>query len=116
MASAEVVTAFASREPAPGHPHLQVEGEALVLDGWWPVALWLSPEACLVRLDESPGEAVAADLAEALAGRGLAVVEADLDAPVEALTMQHLGLIGACWQLWAPDEAAARAAVATAAG
>ncbi|MDP9019484.1 MAG: hypothetical protein M3N25_01560 [Actinomycetota bacterium] len=115
MPSTEVVTAFVSGAPAPGHPSLQVEEDALVVDGWWPAALWLGREACLVRLDESPGEGVAAQLAEALAGRGMVVVDADLDAPLEAVTMQRLGLIGARWQLWAADEAAARAAVAAAA-
>ena len=115
MATDDVVSAFVSRAPAPGHPSLQVEEDALVVDGWWPAAMWLGREACLVRLDDSPGDAVAAQLTEALAARGMVVVDADLDAPVEAVTMQRLGLIGARWQLWAADEAAARAAVAAAA-
>ena len=115
MATEEVVSAFVARVPAPGHPSLQVEDDALVVDGWWPAALWLGREACLVRLDESPGDAVAAQLAETLAARGMVVVDADLDAPVEAITMQRLGLIGARWQLWAADEGAARSAVAAAA-
>lgn len=115
MATADVVSAFVSRVPAPGHPSLQVEDDALVVDGWWPAAMWLGREACLVRVDDSPGDAVAAQLTEALAARGMVVIDADLDAPVEAITMQRLGLIGARWQLWATDEAAARAAVAAAA-
>lgn len=116
MSTGEVVTAYACRDAAPGHPSLQVEEDALVVDGWWPAALWVGREACLVRVDESPGPVVAAPLAEALAARGMVIVHADLDAPVEAVTMQRLGLIGARWQLWAADEAAARAAVAAAAG
>jgi hypothetical protein len=116
MATADVVTAFVSREPAPGHPSLQVEEDALVVDGWWPAALWLGREACLVRLDDSPGDAVAAQLAQALTARGMVVVAADLDVAVEAVTMQRLGLIGARWQVWAADEPTAQAAVGAAAG
>ncbi|HEV2767691.1 MAG TPA: hypothetical protein VGV63_08305 [Acidimicrobiales bacterium] len=115
MTTDGVVSAFVSRGPVPGHPSLQVEEDALIVDGWWPAALWLGREACLVRLDESPGTAVAAQLAEALTTRGMVAVDGDLDAPVEAVTMQRLGLIGATWQLWAADEADARAAVAAAA-
>lgn len=106
----EVVRAFVGRVPAPDHPTLGVEGEALTVDRWWPAALWLGPSTCLVRLDDGPQPALAGSLASVLAEVGLSPVDGD-PAAIEAITVQQLGLMGATWQVWAPDDATARAAI-----
>ncbi|MGI9120928.1 MAG: hypothetical protein ACR2G7_12550 [Acidimicrobiales bacterium] len=116
MSGDEVVLGFVNRGPVPGDPDLAVDGDALTVDGWWPAALWLGPSTCLVRLDESTQPALAGALAEALGATGLVVVEADMDAPVEAVTIHRLGLMGARWQLWSTDVTTARSAITQAAG
>lgn len=111
MSGREVVAAFVGRLPAPGDPSLQIEGNSLMIDGWWPAALWLGPSTCLVRLDEGAKAEVPAWLDEELSATHLVPVDADLDAPLEAISVQRLGLIGAAWRIWSLDEPTARAAV-----
>lgn len=115
MSSDEVVLAFVNRGPVPGVPDLTVDADALTVDGWWPAALWLGSSTCLVRLDESTQPALAGALAEALGATGLVVVDADMDAPVEAVTIHRLGLMGAHWQVWSTDTTTARSSIAEAA-
>lgn len=115
MSRHAVVQGFAERAPVPGDPELAVEGDALTVDGWWPAALWVGPATCLVRLDEDAHAEVAGALAEALGAVGLVAVEADLEAPIEAVTIQRLGLMGARWQVWSTDADAARSSITQAA-
>lgn len=116
MSGREVVAAFVGRSQPPADPSLAVEGESLLVDGWWPAALWLGSSTCLVRLDEGSRPELAAWLGEELAATGLVGVDVDLDAPLEAITVQRLGLMGATWRVWSVDESTALAAVAEAAG
>lgn len=116
MAGDGVVQAFVARTGAPAQAGLDIEGPALMVDRWWPAALWLGPATCLVRLDDGPRPELAEVLERALGDAGMEVTDLDVDAPVEAITAQRLGVIGARWRLWATSAAAGRADVAAAAG
>ena len=116
MPDDEVVQAFVRRTPAPTSADLDIEGPALMVDRWWPAALWLGPATCLVRLDEGPRPELSQSVERALGDAGMEVVHLDLDAPIEAITAQRLGVIGARWRVWATSADAGRADVATAAG
>jgi hypothetical protein len=115
VAAEQVIQAFVEHASAPDDPSLSVEGDALMVDRWWPAALWLGAATCLVRLDEGPGPFPHEALAMGLTGAGLEVLGLDLDAPIEAVTAHLLGLVGGRWQVWATSEAAGRADVAAAA-
>lgn len=110
-----VAAAFAQRVAPPDEASLQVEGDALVVDGWWPAALWLGPTTCLVRRDDCPREGLLVALGAALRQAGLDVVEVGLAAPIEAISVGRLGLLGGDWQVWSTDPDAAQAAIISAA-
>ncbi len=112
----EVVRAFVERSPAPGHPVLGVQAGALMVDSWWAAALWLGRRTCIVRLDDGPAPGLADRLAPALAAEGLAPQLADLGAPVESISAQRLGVVGAIWQVWADGEETALADIAAGLG
>ena len=110
-----VVDAFVRQVAAPDDARLRVEGDALMVDGWWPAALWLGASTCLTRADGCPQPELPAALASGLAGVGLEPVELDLDAAVEAISVGRLGLLGGGWLVRSTSVDAARAAVASAA-
>ncbi len=110
-----VVAAFVQRTGAPDDAGLRVEGDALVVDGWWPAALWLGDTTCLTRSDGCPRAGLPGELAAGLAAIGLQPVEADLDAAIEAVSVGRLGLLGGDWQVRSTSLDAARAAVTSAA-
>ncbi|HWH35212.1 MAG TPA: hypothetical protein VNT56_07815 [Acidimicrobiales bacterium] len=115
MAATEVVEAFAARRTPPGDPAYGAEGDALMVDGWWPAALWLGPNTCLVRLDEGPRAPLADSLRTALTGAGLEPLHRDLDAATEAVSAYRLGVVGGRWQAWATSESAGVADISAAA-
>ncbi|MFN2505849.1 MAG: hypothetical protein ABR540_16740 [Acidimicrobiales bacterium] len=112
---AEVVKAFVNQEDPPDDASLSVTRDILLVDRWWPAALWLGPATCLVRTDDGPDQDLPAELAEALSRRGLMEIEADLEAPVLSVTMQRVDVIAGSWTVWSVDEATARQAVGDAA-
>ncbi len=84
-------------------PTLHVEGEVLLLNGWWHAALRISPDAFIVRNEEPREEStVLGDLASALADRHLQNVGIDLPL-IQAVTYAHLSLGQMSWALWAQD-------------
>ncbi len=109
-----VAMAFVRRVSPPDEPSVQVEGDALMVDSWWPAALWLGPSTCLVRRDECPRPTLPIALEAALGEVGLAEVDVGLDAPIEAISVGRLGVLGADWQVWSSDVEVAGAAIATA--
>jgi hypothetical protein len=84
-------------------PSVHVEGDALMLDGWWAVAYRVSDHTVIVRDEPSPAESSApSDVAAALAARGLTAVGVDLPA-ITLLTYTALDLGYAPWVLWSTD-------------
>ncbi len=109
-----VAMAFVRRVSPPEEPSLQVEGDALMVEGWWPAALWLGPSTCLLRRDDCPRPALPGALEAALQEVGLAVVDVALAAALEAISVGRLGVAGGDWQVWSSDVEVAEAAIATA--
>lgn len=83
--------------------NLHVEGEALLLAGWWPAGFRLAPDAFLVR-DESPPVAstVFRDLTGELRERGLGEIPGDHPL-VHVIALTDLSLTGVDWQVWTTD-------------
>ncbi len=110
-----VLAAFVHRLPAADDGPVTIEGDALMVDAWWPAALWLGPTTCLTRADGCPRPGLPEALAAGLAGIGVHEVEVDLAAAVEAISVGRLGLLGGEWQVRSTSDAAAVAAVSAAA-
>ncbi|MDP9452499.1 MAG: hypothetical protein M3P97_03730 [Actinomycetota bacterium] len=95
---------------------LHVEGDCLVLDGWWEAAFRVAPGTFAVRDEASPRPTDLLDRLRArLQAAGLRQVEAD-PALLVAITYTAIDLGAADWTLWSSDEAAAEAALAARAG
>lgn len=92
---------------------VNVERDALLLDGWWHAAFRIAPDTFMVRTDDPPsGGAAMDDLVAELAARGLAGV-ADHLPLTTALAYAELSLgTGVNWGLWATDRASGEAALA----
>ncbi|HSH22920.1 MAG TPA: hypothetical protein VK975_02555 [Acidimicrobiales bacterium] len=110
-----VLAAFVERGPAADDGQVAIEGDALMVDGWWPAALWLGPTTCLTRADGCPRPGLPEALAAGLASIGVHEVEVDLAAAVEAISVGRLGLLGGEWQVRSTSDDAARSAVTAAA-
>ncbi|MBW3574196.1 MAG: hypothetical protein KY450_04915 [Actinobacteria bacterium] len=95
---------------------LHIEGDLLVLDGWWEAAFRVAPTTFAVR-DEPPpgGSTVLDDVAAELVSRGLAEVAAD-PSLLFAITYTDIDLGPVDWKLWSTDPATAEAALAARAG
>jgi len=95
---------------------LHIEGDCLVLDGWWEASFRISSDTFAVR-DESPPEesSVLDDVSSALRGRGLQEVEAN-PAMLVAITYTSIDLGAADWTMWSTDATTADAALAARAG
>lgn len=107
---AGVVQAFVQdgSEAASG-PSLQVEGAILKLEGWWPMAYRISGRTFILRKEDPPVPTSApADVAAALAARGLREVGTDLPG-IALLTYTKLDLGYAPWGLWSTDADAGEA-------
>lgn len=114
MDDQEVVRAFVADGARQGFGlTVNVERDALLLDGWWHAAFRISPDTFMVRIDEPPSDRQAMDglLAE-LAARGLTAVADNLALTI-ALAYAELSLgTGVNWALWATDREAGEAALA----
>ncbi len=114
MDDGEVVRAFVAAGARQGFgPSLNIERDALLLDGWWHAAFRVAPDTFIVRSDEAPRPTtVLGDLATELSTRGLGPAGADLPLIV-ALTYAELSLSGGVgWTLWARDPASGEADLA----
>lgn len=82
---------------------LLIEGDALLLDGWWQAAFRLADDAFLVRAEAPP---VPTDLVDRLTGAlhaaGLEEIPGEHKL-VHAVTYAELSVVGVHWTLWAPD-------------
>lgn len=97
-------------------PTLHVEGDALLLHGWWHTALRVADDVIVVRNEEPREEApVLEDLYAALQARGLSQVVVDHPL-IQPITYTKLSLGQVSWAVWAPDLATGEAALVATAG
>lgn len=95
---------------------LHIEGDCLVLDGWWEAAFRVGPTTFAVRAEPPPGGAtVVDDVAAELAAQGLQEVPVD-PSLLCAITYTAIDLGLVDWKLWSSDVATAQAALAARAG
>lgn len=104
MDDPEVIEAFLEDGAAAAFgPSLNAERSTLKLDGWWSLAYRVSDRTVLVRDEPAPTESTAlADVAAALAARGLVAVGSHLPA-ITLLTYTKLDIGSASWMLWSTD-------------
>ncbi|MGH2705604.1 MAG: hypothetical protein ACRDJ4_11070 [Actinomycetota bacterium] len=111
MGRAEQLAAYVAGGMIEDDASLSVQEDALIVDGWWPAAVRLGRNTHLVRLDQDGPELdLPEQLASALAAAGLTRLEGDWPL-IEAITLQRLGLLGAQWDVWAPSQTEAEAAI-----
>ena len=117
VTDAEVVRAFVA-EGARGAfgPTLHVEGDALMLNGWWHLAFRVAPDAFILRNEEPPEPTTALEeVASALEAQGLRQVGVDLPL-IQPVTYVALSLGHVSWAMWCTDLESAQAALTAAAG
>ena len=97
-------------------PSLHIEGDALMLSGWWHAAVRVSSDVFAVR-NEDPREdsPVLGDLAAALRAIGLSEVAVDHPL-IQPITYTEISLGQVSWALWAADLAAGERALVARAG
>ena len=109
VTDAEVVQAFVVEGSRSAFgPSLHVEGDALMLSGWWHLAFRVAPDAFLLRNEDPPEQTTAPqELAAALEARGLRQVGVDLPL-IQPVTYVSLSLGHVSWAMWAGDLEAAQ--------
>jgi hypothetical protein len=117
MEDAEVITAFVHEGARTAFgPSLHLEGDCLFFDGWWQACFRISPQAFAVRNENPPRETEVLQLVSAeLSALGLQPVDMN-PSLLYAITYTEIALGLVQWQVWAPDAAAANAAIAARAG
>lgn len=112
MNDIEVIQAFATTGTRKAFgPTLHVEGEVLMLDGWWHTALRVSPDTFIVRNEAPAGTStVIEDLATVFAERGLTMVGEDLPL-IQPIIYTAISFGASSWRMWATDLEAANAAL-----
>ncbi len=97
-------------------PTLHIEGDALLLSGWWQTAVRLSHDAFMLRNEEPPSEtSVLEDMAGVLKAQGLQQVGEDYPL-MQPITYTLLSVVGLSWTLWAPDKESGEQALTDKAG
>ena len=117
MDDREVIDAFisAGAKRAFG-PTFHVEGDALMLNGWWHTAFRVSPGVFAVRNEEPRDDAPSLPLLmAALEAFGLSEVAVDHPL-IQPITYTELSLGQVSWALWAEDLPSAEQALAARAG
>ena len=112
MLDSELIDAFIDRGSKQAFAEtLHIEGDVILLDGYWHVCLRVSPNTFLVRAEEPPMETtVIEDLATALKSRHKSHVASDLPG-ITVLTMEKASLGYVEWDVWADDLAQGKADV-----
>lgn len=117
MEDHEVIEAFVAGRAVQGFgPQLHIEGDCLILGGWWHAAFRVGAETFAVR-DEAPPEDSAAldDVAARLGTAGLQEVPAQVSLMI-AITYTAIDLGFVEWALWSTDTETADADLHTRAG
>lgn len=104
MDDVEVVEGFLNRgERSGGSARLQIEEDALVLDGWWPLAFRVTKDVFGLRDDQEPDPVPdGVDLAGTLARSGLVKV-AENPSLLHTITYSEIALGLVAWSVWARD-------------
>lgn len=115
MDDREVIDAFVNEKSQRAFGEtLHVEGEVVLLDGYWHILLRVADDTYVVRAEEPPIETAAFDhIASVLTERGLRHVATDLPG-ITVLTMEKASLGYVSWDVWSTDLATGEAAVARA--
>jgi len=93
-------------------PTLHVEGDALLLDGWWHAAFRMAHDTFIVRDEETPdGSDALEQVRSALGARGLNMVGVNLPL-IQAVTYTEIIVGDLSWELWATTLDAGTQAVA----
>lgn len=94
-------------------PTLHIEGDALLLDGWWPAVYRVAPGAFITRGEEPPSESSIPDLVKrVLTEAGLQFVGSDFPGITQITYTAQFSLGYVPWDMWAADTASAEAALA----
>lgn len=81
---------------------LHIEGDTLMVDGWWPAVYRIAPGAFIVRVDEPPVETSAIDVVKGvLAGGGMSHVGTDLPGITQLTYAAQFSLGYVPWDMWA---------------
>lgn len=104
MEDQEVIEAFVSDGARSGSStRVAIEEDALVMDGWFPLAFRVAPDVFGVREDEPPEPTPAVVLlVEALARAGLERVDEN-PALLHSITYSEIALGLVDWSVWARD-------------
>ncbi len=115
MLDSELIEAFVTGGSNQGFAEtLHVEPSVLILDGYWHACLRIADDCFVVRNEDPPIDTDALQqMAAALEARGLHHVATDLPG-ITVVTMEKASLGYVSWTVWAPDLAAAQAALARA--
>lgn len=98
-------------------PTLHIEGDALLIDGWWPAVYRVAPGAFIIRGEEPPVETtVPEQVKEVLRETGLQFVGTDFPGITQITYTAQFSLGYVPWDMWATDEASAHAALAARTG
>lgn len=92
--------------------NLHVEGDTLMVEGWWPAVYRVAPAAFIIRVDEPPMETSAPDMVKGvLAAAGMGHVGTDLPGITQLTYSAQFSLGYVPWDMWAPDLEWAEAAL-----
>lgn len=114
MEDLDVIAAFVHRgAKSMFGPTLHIEGDALLIDGWWPAVYRVAPGAFITRGERPPTES---DVPEAVAGvlseAGLTKVGSDFPGIAQITYTSQYSLGYVPWDMWAADLATAHEALA----
>lgn len=94
-------------------PTLHIEGDALLIEGWWPAVYRIGPGAFILRGEDPPFDTnVMAEARSVLTAAGLTYVASDLPAVTQITYTSQYSLGYVPWDVWGTDLAAAEAALA----
>jgi hypothetical protein len=115
MEDIQLIDAFVNSTSQGGFAEtIHVEGDVLILDGYWHFCMRVGGDTFILRNEEPPVESkVLEETARVLTDRGLQHVASDLPG-LTVLTMNKASLGYVDWHVWAPDQATGEADVARA--
>lgn len=112
-----VIRAFVNEGARRGFgPTVHIEGDGLLLAGWWQLGFRISPNTFILREEEPPEDTkVIEELAEELAAAGLEIVGHDLPL-IYPITYTEFTLPTGSWSVWSDSLVTAESALAARAG
>lgn len=116
MQDSELIEAFLDGTSQRGFGEtMHVEGDVILIDGYWHACMRISEKTFVVRAEEPPGDPkTMVAITDALGARGLSHV-ADDHPGITVLTMNKASLGYVSWSVWSTDAATGDADLARAA-